>query len=372
MYFSGKIGIRPSQETIVEAVKPSHMFGKVFHFLSAGLTSKKEEHETFHALSILQQINVILRRSDINNIVRLAKDDFDFYLDEEGVEDDLKDAIEHFLSRVDQLESEVFKTLYLVLEHEVEGLRFLIEVDVNRIHKVGEMPIVIRINGLLGDFSKPGENKVDQVKAQISSVFENQTKYDGFLREKKHAFDGFVQMLEQNIRTHIRVDSVESDTQSNLVRPKEPMKRSSDIPQKRHVEPIYYGYHGYQDAFFYAWLWSEMSYSHNIHLHDVTVVDDTGNAMFSVGTEGFDAGNNDAMNVDAPFEAPAASDIEYFSGHEFQETFEASNLLEGSTESVDSSDDESKSGGGWLDFDSSDSSDNASSCSSCSSCGGDV
>ena len=118
MYFDGNLAVDPSQKTEIIKVKPTKAFAKVFSFLSAGLTDKKEEQETFTAISILQQINSVLRSMGINNIVRLMKDDLDVYLDTEGKEDDLKEAIEAFLLEFDAVESELFSSLILVAEHE--------------------------------------------------------------------------------------------------------------------------------------------------------------------------------------------------------------------------------------------------------------
>ncbi|MBF0278270.1 MAG: hypothetical protein HQM13_10780 [SAR324 cluster bacterium] len=371
MYFSGNIGVRPSQETLIEAVKPTQMFGKIFYYLTAGLGTEKEEHETFNALSILQQFNIVFRRTGITNIVRLAKDDFDFYLDEKGVEDDLKEAMDNFEFRVDKLEAEVFKTLYLVMEHETEQLRYLIEIDIKREHKVGEMPIAIHINGIINDLKREGGTDIKQLKKQMSTIFKDQNKYDGYLREKQHAFDQFVQMLEQAIRTNIKVDSIEIKSKAKMIRPKKSIKAPSDLPQHRNAEPVYYGYYGYQDAFLYAWLWSEMSYFHSIHAHNFTLVDEAGQSMLTVGDEGFNASSTDTLNVDAPFEAPESGDIEYHSNHEYQNEFESANLV-GDVQAEGVSADESfgDDGRSWLNYGDWDSSGDNSSCSSCSSCSG--
>lgn len=268
------------------------------------------------------------------------------------------------------MESEVFKTLYLVMEHEMEGLRYLIEIDIQREHKVGEMPITIQINGTLADLERQGDRSIKKLKQQMSDVFESQKKYDEYLREKQHAFDQFIQMLEQTIRTHIKVESIKTDSQAKMIRPKKAVKTPSDLSQQRYTEPIYYGYYGFHDAFLYAWLWSEMSYFHNIHVHDFTLVDEAGHSMLTVGEEGFNAGSTDTLNVDAPFEPPENGEIEYHSDHDYQDEFKSSHLIgDVSTESV-SAEESFGDGGSWLDSGDWDSSDSGASCSSCSSCGG--
>ena len=61
-------------------------------------------------------------------------------------------------------------------------------------------------------------------------------------------------------------------------------------------EPVYADYYGIEDYFFYAWVWSEMVYDHDIYCHDCTVVDDQGQAIFEVGDNGFHAGASSAMD----------------------------------------------------------------------------
>ena len=86
MYLSGQIAVDPSHVTDIVKTKPTKGFAKMAHFLTGGLVSKKEEQETFTAVAILQNINMVLRAVGVNNIVKLAKDDVTFYEDTEGKE----------------------------------------------------------------------------------------------------------------------------------------------------------------------------------------------------------------------------------------------------------------------------------------------
>ena len=128
MYFNGVLEIDPSQITIFKKVKPSKLFSKFKDVLSFGALTEKQEHETFTAVSILQQINMGLRSINVKNVIRLAVDDYDFYLDEKGLDDDLEQAMFEFKAKVDPLESELFETIYLVLEHIDDHLKYLIEI----------------------------------------------------------------------------------------------------------------------------------------------------------------------------------------------------------------------------------------------------
>ena len=130
MYYRAQVELNPSEITLIERVKPSHVFGKMLHFLTAGLASPEEEQQTFTAITILQQLNRALRDAGVTNIVRLSKDQIDFYFDEEAKKNDLKAAVETFQYEVDHIEAEVFEDLKLVVEHETELLKLLIEIDV--------------------------------------------------------------------------------------------------------------------------------------------------------------------------------------------------------------------------------------------------
>ncbi|MDQ1265824.1 MAG: hypothetical protein QG635_976, partial [Bacteroidota bacterium] len=152
MYLTGTLEIDPSQITLIKSVKPTKLFGKLLNMLTLGQASEKKEHETFTAVSILQQLNMGIRSVNIINVIRISVDDYDFYLDEKGVEDDLKQAMIELETKIDPLESEIFNNIYLVLEHIDQNLKYLIEINVQRKHKVGEYPIVITVNGMFSDF----------------------------------------------------------------------------------------------------------------------------------------------------------------------------------------------------------------------------
>ena len=84
MYFSGQLSVDPSQETVIERIKPTKVFRRFLHLMTLGGVSDRQEHETFTAVAVLQQFNMAFRALGISNLVRMARDDLDFYLDSEG------------------------------------------------------------------------------------------------------------------------------------------------------------------------------------------------------------------------------------------------------------------------------------------------
>ena len=314
MYYKAQVELNPSEITLIERVKPSHVFGKMLHFLTAGLSSPEEEQQTFTAITILQQLNRALRDAGVTNIVRLSKDQIDFYFDEEGKKNDLKAAVETFQYEVDHIEAEVFEDLKLVVEHETELLKLLIEIDVRRRHKVGAAPVTMVINGCMNDFRAKSGESVESFRSRIDGCFSDQESYDATLAKHRTAFDAFTNSLEQSLRKFIRVDELNIKKQNHMIRPRKKVKSRSDVivntPSHRTAGPVYSRYHGWDDAFFYAWLWSDLCYGHNVHTSNFMLVNDTGETILDVGEEGFDAGEVETLNPDADFEVPDGDDIE--------------------------------------------------------------
>lgn len=361
MFFLGKISIDPSQMTIVNRVKPTKLFGKLLHALTFGQTSSREEHETFTAVTILQQINMGVRSVNVQNIVRLRVDDYDFYLDEKGVEDDLKQAMLEFEAKIDPLEAEHFDAIYLVLEHVDQSLKYLIEISIKRKHKVGEFPISISVNGVATDFKRQKDETRAQLEERLKPVFKDQQKYDEFLAQKRAQFDQFMDELEFSIKKFIKVDELRKESNTQILRPKEKRERPVETHPESYSQPIFYNYYGFGDYFFYAWMWGSMCHSHSIYCNNFYMVDETGSDVMSVGDAGFDAGATDTLNDEAAFEPPAEGDVMYYDNNEFEGELADQELLGGGEEYLD------ESGSDWLD--SSDAGD-AGACSSCSSCGG--
>ena len=132
MLFVGKLTIDPSQVTEIVKIKPTKVFGKIFHRLTMGAISDKEEQETFTALSILQSINKSLISCGVTDVIRLSHDDIDFYLDEKGQKDDLKLAMDKYDMKLDSSMDRFYKTLLLICEHDDKYFKYLIEIETEK------------------------------------------------------------------------------------------------------------------------------------------------------------------------------------------------------------------------------------------------
>ncbi|MBI5325341.1 MAG: hypothetical protein HZB41_08750 [Ignavibacteriae bacterium] len=369
MYLTGKIDIDPSQITVYKKVKPTKLFSKLVDALTFGSLSQKREHETFTAVAILQQLNIALRTLNVKNVIRLAVDDYDFYLDEKGEEDDLEQAMFEFKAKVDPIESEFFNTIYLVLEHNDDSIKYLIEISVYRKHKIGEYPIKINVNGVMTDLKTQDGESSEQLKARLEPIFSSQEAYDYFIKTKKTIFNSFIDELEQAVRRYIKIDDIKKTTTIQVIRPNEKVSSKEQIKHDRYADPVYYGYYGFDNYFLYSWLWADMLFSHNMYVNDFYMVDSLGNEVMNVGTMGFNAGDYNTLNSDASFEPPGAGDISYYGENEYEDTLADANLIEDSA-----ADTEADTSSDWLsdDYDNisgDDMSYNA--CSSCGSCSSD-
>ncbi len=363
MYFRGELAIDPSKITTIRNVKPVKIFKKLMNALTLGITSEKEEQETFTAVAILQQLNGSLRAAGINNIIRLAVDDQDLYFDTKGRENDLDDAMVQMEVKLDPIESEGFNGIYLVLEHEQDQLKYVIEISIEKTHPVGEFPIKIVLNGILSEFkSKAGESR-ESLEKRMEPIFKDQSVYDHFLEKKNLEFNHFVEQLALAVRKFIKTDEIINNCSKQMIRPKERVESVAHIKPVKGGQPAYYGYYGLDDYMFYSYFWSHSCYSHNLYCHDFSLVDTSGSTIMDVGETGFNANETNALNENADFEAPAGGDLTYHGDNEFQSDLES---LDGYS---DGGADEVDSGSGWLSG-GGDSDGDTSSCSSCSSCGG--
>ncbi len=379
MYLQGILTVDPAQLTHIDKVQPTKGFAKMAYFLTAGTLAGKEERETFCAITILQQINKIMRSVGVNNIVKLATDRVVFYEDTEGRENDLQVAFDAFKEQSSSEDVTHFNELQLVLEHHLDEMACLIDIRILRTHAVGKHPITITVNGMPNELNASGGE--EQVRARLSGIFSSQGSYDDYVAKYQEQLKQFLDAIETNFHDHMRVDDVGRQARVKIIRPKQRVDRESyrqnrdttrDSNRHDYDDPAYHGYHGFNDFFFYSWIWSDFMHDQNIHCHDCDIVDERGEEVLEVGAVGFVAGvENDTLNTDEPFSVPVSDDVTVCDGSDYSEAIEATR--------IDIVDAEVTSGGGWLSdfadsvsdsFSGGDDGGGSSCGSSCGSCGG--
>ena len=304
MYFDATVTVDPSQLTKIVPVKPTKIFAKLANVLSGGLTSKQQEHETFTAVAVLQQLNMVLRAVGVDDIVRIAKDDVVFYEDTEGQQGDLREALDEFVQRSADDDQQLFQTLTLVLQHSKSGVDYLIDLQINRTHAVGEHPIRLAINAFPAELNARGDE--NRVRTAMKDVFRTQEDYDAFTMKYVGLVESFVAEIEAAFNQHMHVDAVHTAVRRKIVRPNGLVGSRQDMLRSRAdsaSDPAFHDYHGHSDAFFYAWLWADHCHAHNIHCHDCVLMDESGKEHTSIGDVGVDAGSSQLMNVDTRLES---------------------------------------------------------------------
>ena len=381
MYLEGKITVDPSELTNIVAVKPTKGFARIAHALTGGIVSSKEERELFCAITILQQLNVVMRSVGVDNVVSITKDDVTIYEDIAGREGDLKEALDQFVQTSQATSGAVFDTLRMTLEHHRKKMTYYIDLTITRNHAVGEHPIKVILNGMPQALSAASGE--DHVQTRLTSIFASQSSYDGFIAKYKALFSEFLDELRSAFSKHMSLDHIHMTDRVKIVRPKKRVSSKDQSPTRSshssgsdttyyYDDPVYNDHHGFEDSFFYAWLWSDRCHSHNVHCHDCVIVDEHGADIMEVGATGFDAGSSDALNVDAEFCVPETGCEVVHSGHEFDAEIDASSIGEITTTGGDTGggwfDSLVGDGGGWFDSFSGDGGDSGG--SSCGSCGG--
>ena len=314
MYLQGYITIDPSQLTNLHRVKPTRGFAKIAHILSRGRLSPQEEQETFSALAILQQMNVVLRSLGIDNVIRLSKDDILIYEDTEGKSDDLKHAIEAFGATAQSDEIGLFETIDLLLEHHTHDFAYLIDIGIDRTHHVGEHPIHLNVNAMPRKLA----HALNDDQEELSRTFASQETYDAFIARQKQLFAEFLEVLTSAFKQQMNVDEIFVESRIKIVRPPTRVNDSSAVPSRSEYlhDPVFYDYPDVNSNFAYAWSWADLCYTNDIQCHDCTIVDSAGANVFAIGEEGFQASAGATMNVDEPFCLPEDTNIEYYGEHE--------------------------------------------------------
>jgi hypothetical protein len=288
MLFTSKISLQPKVEVLIERKAPTKVFAKLFHAMTSGLLSPKEKHQTFTAISMLQELNIALRQANINNIVRLAKDGNDFYYDSQGRDNDLADAMRDFKLGTDRFEATLFNDIYLVLEHQDEQLRYLIEIDIQRVHKVDEMPININVNGVIQALKAQDGETAEQLDARLNSQFKNKQDYDKFVSRYRGLFDSFINSLEQTFRSAIRCEEVKSENKVQVIRPRKDGK--GRIGDRNSGPMVHRGYPGWDGFSLYTLMWMGTMSSMNVQAADMDIINESNETLQSISDEAIDVG----------------------------------------------------------------------------------
>jgi len=340
MYLWANIEIDPSEITVIKRIDNDQLLGKLLKILTLGLSSDKIEQETFTVVSILQEIQMGLMRIDVNNVIRLAVDDYDYFFDKNANEDDLHHAMYDLETGIEPMESQRFNKIELELEHHDDNIKYLIEIKILRKHKVGEYPIKITINGLFKEFEKRSKESMTKLRERILKLFRNQYDYDSYLHKMQEYFNNFIGELEDSLSNFIKIDGIKKEFNRKIIRPKEVVKNDYVYKIDKSVEPLFHGYPGIDKYMYYCMIWASACYRNDINCSNFMLIDEYGNLILRAGNNGIYAGRNNTMNYEETFEPSKSKDVVYYSGNTFDKILLENNLIEISedTEEVQVSD----------------------------------
>jgi hypothetical protein len=296
MYFTSKIEIDPSQITNIKRIKRDNVLIRLADILSQNVNDSKIELETFTVISILNQIKDGLEKLEIDNIIRLSINGFDFYLDKDEQEHDLDYAISNLDKKIDPIESERFENIVLVLEHYDDDFKYYISIKISRKHKVGEYPIKIVTNGLIRKFYT---EKFDEkhIKDIMRSSFDNQLSFSNLIANYRSKFDIFNSLLHNFLSKFIKVDGVNYKIYQKILRPLFVKGDIRKINFNYNSEPAFHGYPGINKHFTYNLFWMELCRDNEIKCEKFILVDHNGQDALSFDNETVEAASSNIFNI---------------------------------------------------------------------------
>lgn len=326
MFLTANLEIDPSQITKIKRVNNDNVLFKLYDVLTANINNQSIEQETFTVVSILNQIQMGLMRLGVNNVIKINVDNFNYFYDGEGKEDDLFDAFHSIEQNIEPLESQHFNEIELVLEHLDEDIKYLIDVTIMRKHKVGEFPIKIRINGAFTDLRLEDNEDISVVENKLALICQEQVTYDKYIRAKRMIFQTFVSEFEHTLSKFIKIDGITLKFIDKMVRPKILVPGRREIRENNKSEPFFHGFHGINKCLTYTLYWGKHVSKNSLYVKDFTLCDDFGKDIFAIGKEGFNSGEIDILKPQTKFKISNLNELIIYSGHDYMEEMEEDNI----------------------------------------------
>lgn len=327
MFLTANLEIDPSQITKIKRINNYNVLFKLYDMLTANFKNQSFEQETFTVVSILNQIQMGLMRMGVTNVVKINVDNFDYFYDGEGREDDLFEAFHSIEKSIEPIESQLFNKIELVLEHHDNDFKYLIDISIMRKHKVGEFPIKVKINGAFVDLKLEKDEDISLVEGKLSEICSNQDSYDKYTRNKKVVFQKFVREFEHTLSKFIKVDGIVLKFIDKIVRPKILVPGRREIRENKNSELFFHGFHGISKCLTYTLYWGKYCSENSIYIKDFTLCDDFGKDIFAIGKEGFNAGEIDILKPQTKFKVPKLNELIIYSDHDFMVELEEENIV---------------------------------------------
>ena len=327
MFYTTTIQIDPTQITQIKNVSTDSFFKSLLNLVSLGNKDTKYEQETFTAVSIMQQIKSGLTAAGIDNVIKLAVDNHDYYLDSDNQENDLEFAFSNLKFKIDPLGSKLFENINLVMEYLDSDFKYYIDINIYRKHKINEYPIKIKVIGLFKEFGLNERVSLSGIKQKLEFLFTETEYLNTFVNSKKLEFNKFINNLYYHLGKFIEVDAIKKDTIGCIVRPNSANYTIDEIKNKPIYTKVLDDYLGLYNYSLYLWYWSEMLHKSNINIYNVIIVDEDGNIVVKIGQVGFLTGNYSMLNPNTNFTTVKGTHLKYYGENMYTKTIIESGLL---------------------------------------------
>lgn len=188
-----------------------------------------------------------------------------------------------FKINTDSFDATLFNELELMLEHDDNQLRYLIEIDVKRVHQLNEQPINIHISAVVKSLeAKSGETE-EALSLRLTGLFRDKKDIDAFTARNRALFEKFTADLSQTFTKAIRCEDYKMDNKVQLLRMKEGRKGFDD--DRSRAPLAHRGYPGWDNYAMYSFCWMGMMCTFGAMASNVEVINGDGEVLQDVNVE---------------------------------------------------------------------------------------
>jgi hypothetical protein len=195
MFLTATLALNPSDDSAEDAA-----------LADEDAKSRLVYQQAFPTSSILKQLVSTMQGIGISDVAVLSHDGVEVFRDTKGDDDDIARALDHFIRETPATAKRKFNTLRFVVGHEVDLLKFVIDIGVEWIHDVGTHAIEVKVAGFLRAF-RSEDGFTPQLQGLFESIFQIQSDYDTVCAAAGEEFDAFVKELNSAFRDEMKQSS---------------------------------------------------------------------------------------------------------------------------------------------------------------------
>ena len=172
MYLSQTIHVNLTQENADILKRPSKVFNKIKAIFSGGMTPT-EQNQAEVMLSVLQRLNIALRKSKFDDLVSIAANENLLYEGSEDASSNLNESNTVLANNFESGGITKVNTLALTVDAERENLRYLIHVNIVRKPKADATPVTIQVYGFINEFKQLPDESADAFSQRVKALIES-------------------------------------------------------------------------------------------------------------------------------------------------------------------------------------------------------